>query len=233
MLSIGTLLKSHQGTIWNQLEHRQCRMIPVLWEYPTTLLFSQIYSCLIGRKHGNLILRVFNFLYFQICPSSNQQKTQKLRKHDPATLGHTILKQITRRSSDGWSNLCGSRFQISKIGAKSGDFVSALFKQIPVVLYLWDIGLANTSNLDWMRSMQKIFTSNIKWTMNKLLINQFKGNRWDKSSWWMNQQRLDQNYAGPQILWQGSLSNWIKSFERKLSRQDTVICPKKPGAKGI
>ena len=111
LCSLENLLKSHQGTIWNQLEHRQCRMIHVLtWENPTNFFFSQICLSLIGRKHRNLIFCLFNFLYFQICLSSNRQKTQKPRKHAPATVGHTILKLITRRSSDGWSNLCGSRF---------------------------------------------------------------------------------------------------------------------------
>ena len=89
---------------------------------------------LISRKHGSGILWevlcLFNFLCFQICASSDRQKTQKPRKHALATLGRTIPKQITRRSSD--SNLCDGGSQISQIGAKSGDFVSAPLKRSPV-----------------------------------------------------------------------------------------------------
>ena len=45
------------------------------------LVFLKSARRLSSRKHGNLIFRVFNFFYFQICPSSDRQKTQKPRKH--------------------------------------------------------------------------------------------------------------------------------------------------------
>ena len=56
----------------------------------TSCIFKSVRR-LIGRKHKNPDNMPFN-----------------------STLGHTILKQITRKSSIGWSNLCGSRFQISR-----------------------------------------------------------------------------------------------------------------------
>ena len=111
--------------------------------------FSQICSSDQQKTWKRDFVRSSVFVQLLVFPnlclvwSAENTETQKTR---PATLGRTIPKQITRRSSDGWSNLCGSRFQISKIGAKSGDFVSVLcnnkFQWLLLCLFcIWDPGM--------------------------------------------------------------------------------------------
>ena len=89
-----SLLKSHQRTIWNQLERRQCRVISVLWKDQNLFLAFLKSVRLISRKHGSGILWevlcLFNFLCLQISASIGR-KCRNPEKTPLAPLGCYVV----------------------------------------------------------------------------------------------------------------------------------------------